>query len=143
MTHFIELGGQERPVCFDQTLGYEYERTMQRSYLRDLEDLFLQIAQVGHAIGTDDVGTAAANMSVVKLVDLIYCAMRLGYRREKLTIDFDSYDVADWILPNQEAIAQLSVWLVESNIDTSAQQADPDAAKKKTMQVPLKAIRKK
>lgn len=132
MTHFIELGGKERPVCFDQTLGYEYERTMERSYLRDLEELFIQIAQVGHAIGTDDVGAAAANMSVVKVVDLIYCAVRLGYRREKKEVDFDSYDVADWILSNQAAMSQLTVWLVEANIDTGAKSADQDSGKKKT-----------
>ena len=129
MTQHIELGGKERPICFTQALGYEYERTMNRSYLRDLEALFSQIAQVGQSIGTDSIAEAAANMSVVTLIDMVYCAMRLGYRRERKDIDFDQYDVADWVLPNQAAITQLTVWLVEANVVTS--KPDDDSKKKK------------
>ncbi len=136
MTHFIELGEKERPVCFTQALGYEYERTMQRSFLRDLNGLFEQIARVGQAIGTNDVGEAAAGMSVVILVDMAYCALRLGYRREKMEVDFDAYDVADWILNNEPAVSQLTVWLVEANIDTS-KKPEPQGSKKKPT-IPLK-----
>lgn len=138
MTHFIELGGKERPVCFSQALGYEYERTMNRSYLRDLEALFSQIAQVGQAMGTDDIGEAAANMSVVALVDLVYCALRLGHRRERIEIDFDPYDVADWVLPDQAAIKQLTVWLVEANVIVNKEAATDDSKKKNSKSLSLK-----
>ena len=122
--HFLELGGKERPVCLDQTLAYEYERTLGRSYLRDLNDLFVQIAQVGQAMSTNDVGTAAANLSVVTLVNFVYASMRLGCRRTSTSVDFDEYQVADWILGNQQAVSQFTVWLVEANVDTSVKEGD-------------------
>lgn len=118
MVHFLNIGGQERPLCFDQSLAYEYERRLNRSYLRDLNELFQQIAQVGQSVGTNDIGKAAESLSVVSLVNFFFVSMCLGCRRESRKVDFDENDVADWILGSQDIVAQFTMWLVEANMDT-------------------------
>lgn len=130
MVHFIELGGVERPVSFGQALAYEYELTTGRSYLRDLQQLFIEISEVAAGMNTDDVTTAASQMSVVKFVDLMHCALRLGHRYERQTVGFDAYQVAEWLLGDSEAVSRLVGWLAEANFDPKSD--DGEASKKKT-----------
>ena len=134
MVHFIELGGIERPVSFSQALAYEYELTTGNSYLRDLRQLFIEIAEVAAGMNTEDVATAASQMSVVKFVDLMHCALRLGARYERRAVDFDAYQVAEWLLGDSKAVSKLVGWLAEANFDPKSD--DGEASKKKTVSRP-------
>ncbi|HNB51102.1 MAG TPA: hypothetical protein PK530_04135 [Anaerolineales bacterium] len=137
MIHYVTIAGRERPVCFDNSLAYEYEKNLGRPYLADLAALFDDLRVVAQRVGTDDVATAALQMPIVRFVDVMHCALRLGHRKERHAIDFDEYAVADWLLDDTQAVSSLTTLLAEANFDPNAkpaengQDTEPDAGKKK------------
>jgi len=140
MIKYIELGGQERPVCFDNSLAYEYELTTGNYYEHDLRALFREIAMAAASIGTDNTDVAVGQMSIVKFVDFLHCALRLGYRKTQLPIEFDAYNVADWLLNDGKAVARFTTLLLEANTDPNSvppdESGDIESAKKKTAPKP-------
>ena len=135
MIHYIDIGQGEdrraRPVSFDNALAYEYELTTGKSYLRDLTELFSELAGVAQTMNTDDVSTAAAGMSVVKFGDIMYCAFRLGAIEARQTPDFTVYDVVNWLMADTPAVTKLVDLLVNANSDPGAE-IDEEAKKKDT-----------
>jgi len=132
---YISLGGKERPVCFSHALAYHYELTTGKSYLRDLDALFQEMVQVAAGANTDNVAVAAQNMSVVRLVDIIHAALTLGARQDRINVEFDQYQVADWLMSDRDAVGILASMLVDANIDPGAKQ---DEDEKKRMRTPTK-----
>lgn len=138
MIHYIALGQgearRERPVCFDHSLAYEFEKTTGKLYLKELEALLVEITAAGAAHGTDDAGEAMKHISVVRYIDFMYSALRMGARKQRLPIDFDEYDVNDWLMGDPEAVGQLTNWLFEDNYSppqVSDDAPDPDELRKK------------
>lgn len=119
--HYVSVGGNDRPVCFSNALAYHFELTTGKSYLSELALLFTELGQVASRSGTVDVGVAAAQISVVRFVDIMHSAFVLGARQERIQVDFDQYDVADWLMSDSTAVAQLANMLAEANIDPAAQ----------------------
>lgn len=135
MIHYIALNGVEWPICLSHALAYEYERTTGRFYEHDLRALFQDIVTEATAMGTDDAAAAAGKMSLVRFVDFFHAALRLGCRREKTLINFDEYDVADWLLSDNDAVARFTTLLLEANVDPNAKTDNDstDGAKKKNL----------
>lgn len=80
MTEQIELGGQMRPVRFNNAGMYEYEQQTGRKVLADLAE-FSDVSQ----------------LSLSTIVDLIYYGLTCGHRKAGVNVEFDKYDVAEWI----------------------------------------------
>jgi len=135
MVHYITLGGQERPVCFSYAVAYEYEKQTGHYYEADVAALGAQIITAGARAGTDDVATAAREISMVKFIDILYACLLVGYRKERLRIDFELYDVAEWLTDNRDTVSQFATMLLEANFDLSGENQtddeEPDDEKKR------------
>ena len=131
MIQYIETGAGEerrlRPVCFDNSLSYEFERMTGKSFIMELNLLFDELRAVGKSLGTDDVATASGNVSMVRYVDIIYHAFRVGAIKARDKVDFIELDVAEW-LDDRATATTLTTWLAEANM---APKGEPDDAKKK------------
>ena len=139
MIHYITLGKdaqrRERPVCFDHTLAYEFQKTTGKHYLQETDLLLKDLIAVGIGAQTDDPHEAAKHMDVVRMVDFFHAALRLGARKAGIQVDFDEYDVCDWVMSEEQASRQLTAWLVE---DTFTMPTANDDGKKKTVTIPKK-----
>lgn len=116
MTHYIELGGQQRPVRFGMAGLYEYEQRTGRKALAD----FAQLS-----------GQGIENVSISLIVELAFAGLCAGYRSEKMPIDFDAYDVADWVGLDSETIGRVMNAFTESfpHTEQGKQNGAPKAAK--------------
>lgn len=123
MVHFVNIGGQERPVCFSYSVAYEYELQTGKFYEPDVQALAVQVITAGASLGTDDVATAARSISIIKFTDIMHAALVVGCRKEKKPVDFDKYDVADWLGQNPDAVGRLTELLLTANFNLK-----PDAA---------------
>ena len=148
MIHYATIGigdrRRERPVCFDHTLAFEFEKTTGKHYLLETKAILTELIMAGALVGTDDAATAARHVSIVRFVDFIHAGLRLGARKEKQPIDFDEYDVADWLLNPEngaEAVSQLTTWFIEATYTPAPSangkhdDADEGDAKKKTVPI--------
>lgn len=77
---FYQIGGQSRPVRFGMAALYVFERHCKRS----MSEL---------AVLSDGATDAPYGL----LVDLIYAGMVCGAQSKGLKVDFEPYDVADWV----------------------------------------------
>ena len=96
MTHNIELGGQSRPLRFGMAALYEYERRTCRAAIADFS------------------GVDAENMPLSLIVNLVVAGLVCGYKHEKRVVDFDEYDVADWMGEDSEAIVAMLEMFTQS-----------------------------
>lgn len=135
MINYINLNGTEWPICLSNALAYEYELTTGKFYEPDIKALFADIIAEANAIKTDNPVEAAGRLSVVRFVDFFHCALRLGCRKEKTLINFDVYDVADWLLSDGDAVARFTTLLFEANADPNPEKEDEvdNAAKKNNL----------
>lgn len=99
MTEQIEIGGKRRPIRFGWPALLEYEKRTGGNALAD----FQQMAE----------GLQGASVTV--MVNLVLCGLAAGYRSEKIPVDFDEYDVADWIGADfQNIFEQITALFVQS-----------------------------
>ena len=91
MTQHIQIGGKLRPVRFGFAGLLEYEKQTGRKALADFAELSKGIEQV----------------SISLMVDMVYSGLLSGCRAEKINVDFDEWDVAEWITENQEAVQKV------------------------------------
>lgn len=111
----ITIGGKERPIHFGNEVAYSYQLRTGKKYLAEVNALLTQdLAPVAAEIGTDDVGTAAVNMDVVRLAELTFGALAYAHRKQNTPIDFDTEDVAGWLLTDMEALQQAITLLIDS-----------------------------
>jgi len=87
MTEQIELGGQMRPVRFGMAAMLEYEQQTGRKVLADF------------AMWSGGI----ENVSIETMIDLLYYALTCGHRKQGVNVDFDKFDVADWIMESPDA----------------------------------------
>lgn len=128
MMHFVDIGGRERPVCFSYSVAYEYQSQTGRFYEPDVQELAVQVITAGAALGNDDVATAARSINIVKFTDIIFAALLTGARKEKQPVDFTTYDVADWLGENPEAVGRLTELLLTANFKLPQSGADDEPA---------------
>ena len=139
MIHHIHLGGQDRPITFAYSTAYEYELQTGKSYELDVAELAGQLIVAGANLGTDDVGTAARTISMVKYLNIAYAALRAGHFKTKTPITFTIHDVADWFGDDKQKAAQFTemLFFANFNLDVSAEdkhEADTEKpAKKKAL----------
>jgi hypothetical protein len=81
MIEYIEIGGAKRPIRFGFAGLYEYEVETGRKALSDF-------AQMQGGL---------ENTSIIVLVDFVSAGLRAGYKAAGIGVDFEKYDVADWI----------------------------------------------
>jgi len=117
MTEQIEIGGALRPVRFGWAGLLEYEQQTGRKALAD----FAEFGTVGGA-------------SVTVMTDLVYFGLVCGHRSAKQNIDFDKYDVADWIDEKPEILERVMMTFTKSFPDD---EGNAKAGKPKA--TPLKA----
>lgn len=79
MTESIHIGGEMRPVRFGLAALLKYEQETGRKALADFAEF----------------GTGAVSITV--MVDMVYYGLACGYQKATKIMDFDKYDVADWI----------------------------------------------
>jgi len=91
MTEQVLIGGRLRPVRFGFAGLYEYEKRTGRRALADFAELSQGLEQV----------------SVELIVQLVYSGLTAGYRHDKQNVDFDEYDVADWITEDTGVIEKV------------------------------------
>lgn len=88
MTNLIEIGGEKRPVRFGWAGLLEYEQQTGRKSLADFASF------------QDGI----ENVSIQVMVDLVYYGLAAGHRKAGVNVDFDKYDVADWIGEDQSIL---------------------------------------
>lgn len=89
MTQQIEIGGKQRPVRFGFAGLYEYEQQTGRKALSDFASL----------------SAGLENVSITLIVDLVYYGLVCGHRKDGANVDFDKFDVAEWI-GNDQGVLQ-------------------------------------
>lgn len=130
MTEYIELGGKLRPVSFAHRQQRLYEEAFGSTYLKDVRVLMSQFAPI---IGEDDadrITGMAGDISLVLLGNLFYSALLCGCSLEKVSVDFDVYDVTDWIGEYPDAVTKMMNLFVFANTSTLKSEVS-DASKKK------------
>lgn len=85
MTNYIEVGGKKRPVRFGWAGLLEYEQQTGRRALADFASF----------------QNGIENISITIMVDLVYYGLCAGHRQSGVNVDFDKFDVADWIGKDQ------------------------------------------
>ena len=110
-THYIELGGQKRPLRFG---------TNQTAVFCGIRKIGLsEYATIMSENGLSD----PANIR-----DLLYSALFAGAKSEKLPVDFDEYQVGDWMDAADQAV--LMEQLSEAITGTASPNAAPQGKKK-------------
>jgi hypothetical protein len=138
MIHYLNIGGQDRPLSFAYSVAYDYEIETGRHYDPDIQELATQIIKAGAALNTDDIGTAARSISMVRFVDILYHCLRAGHRKTKTPVTFDKHDVADWMGEHKQAVSDFTTMLLEANFNLKpaegeeAETNEDDDTKKKS-----------
>lgn len=112
MTNTINLGGKDRPISFSHAMAYHFEVTTGKKYLAELDSLFKEFAAAND--DDTDIVEAVKGISYVRLVDIAYAALTLGCREQQKNVDFDSYQVAEWLNADSGAVTSLIVALSDS-----------------------------
>lgn len=118
MVTFIKMGGKERPVLYGMSALLAYEKNTGRNALDD----FLELD--------------GDKVSVTLMANLLYYGVWNGYRAERLTVDFDEYDVADWAV--EPGVFQRAMEIFKDAFPSSAAKEDANGTKKQ-LQPPAKA----
>jgi hypothetical protein len=124
MTSYIEIGGKQRPVRFGFAGLLEYEKRTGRNAVLDFQTL----------------SEGLQSASVTMMVDLVLCGLLAGHRTERVSIEFDEYDVADWITDDIGAVERIMTAFVESFPQGGNAKAGPA---KKAAAVPQQRIGKR
>ena len=117
MLKFIKMGGKDRPVLYGMSALRAYEEKTGRNALDD----FLSLE--------------GESVSVTLMSNLLYFGVWNGYRAEKLTLDFDEYDAADWCI--EPGVFQQAMELFKDAFP--AAKGDAGGASKKPQRLPEKA----
>jgi hypothetical protein len=132
MTEYIELGGKLRPVSFAHRQQRFYEEEFKTPFAKDWALLMGQFSpMLDKTKDKDAVKELAANVSLVLLGNMFYSAFLAGYNLERLQIDFDVYDLTDWISADTNIVTKLTTMLVSANT-TGIKGVSVGDAKKKT-----------
>ena len=137
MTEHIELGGKLRPVSFAFRQQRHYEEIFNRPFARDLQTLMQQFAPMFSAKDKDQMVELAADISLVSLGDMFFSGLVCGHHLEKIPVDFDVYDVTDWIMADAAAVEKLTHMLISANT-SSVKAVTVNGSKKKTTTSPTK-----
>lgn len=135
MVAHIELGGKLRPISFAFRQQRHYEELFGRPFARDLQTLMQQFAPMFSAKNKDDMIGMAADISVVALGDMFFSALVCGHHQERVPVDFDVYDVTDWMMSSQEAVEKMTLMLISANT-SNVKAVTVDGTKKKTTEKP-------
>lgn len=118
MTVFIKMGGKDRPVLYGMSALLAYEKNTGRNALDDF------LALDSNAV------------SVTLMTDLLYYGLWNGYRAEKMEVDFDEYQVADWT--TEPGVFKKAMELFQSAFPAAAKE-DAPGSPKKTKRLPGQA----
>lgn len=131
MTEQIELGGKLRPISFAFRQQRHYEEIFNRPFAKDLQELMKQFAPMFATKDKEEMVGLAADISLVTLGNMFYSALVCGHHLEKRVVDFDVYDVTDWMMEDDSKVEKLTMMLLSANT-SSLQSVTVDASKKKT-----------
>ena len=104
------MGGERRPVLFGYAALYAYEK------------------KTGEPIAGKLAEFSAGSYSIVTVVDLILCGLECGHNKEKKDINFDEYDVAEWLTDDVNLVGEIMAHFADS--------MPQEPAKKKTIGKP-------
>lgn len=126
MTEQIEIGGKLRPVRFGWAGLLEYEQQTGRKALADF-------AEFGKALADFTEFGNAGGVSVTVMTDLVFYGLLCGHRTEKVAVEFDKYDVADWIGEQPEILERIMSTFTKSFPDEegNAKAGKPKATPRK------------
>jgi len=85
-----------RPIRFGMAALYMYEQLTGRAAISDFASI------------------TAQDVKLSVIVDLVYSGLVCGYDKNKVQIDFDKYDVADWLGGNDGVIESVLEQFAES-----------------------------
>lgn len=134
MTQWINLGGQERPVCFGYDVAYSFEKGTGGNYNELIFKIVSQMEAVGNAMSEGDLNKVAAAMPVSNITDIVYFGMKRAYRLEGMTVDFEPDDVGGWLFSDQVALQECVLAIVDT-----LPKPEPGEAKKKPIAAPRSA----
>lgn len=102
----IDLNGVLRPIRFSYAALYLYEEmTDGRDILEDYNSVAIKSMEVAEQHLSGKPITAKVRLKL--LVDIAFCGLTMGAKTIGKEIEFTKFDVADWLLPNEEAIIKL------------------------------------
>lgn len=104
MTHWIRLGGTERPIAFGYEVAYAYEAATGGNYNALIFRIAEEMTTAAQAMSEQDLMAVAAAVSVKPMTDVVYHGLKYAHRREHLEIDFEVEDVAAWLFSDQTAM---------------------------------------
>ena len=120
MTEYVNIGGKQRPLRFGFAGLMEYEKRTARNALSDFN--------------------GQKELSVTMMVDLVFCGVVSGYMSQKMAVDFDENDVAEWLTDDPSVFASIMDLMERSSNNMGNAKAGP--AKKATA-APLQRIGKR
>lgn len=106
MKSHITLGGDQHPVSYSNAVQYLY----QQKFGRSLQGDFMAFAQASQAIMSGDVTAPIAE----QLTNLAYIGIFNGYRQDGKKCPLEVLDVADLLLGDEKAIAEVVTMYAES-----------------------------
>ncbi len=143
MVHYINLGGRERPFTLVYSVPFDYEMEYEgRFYNTDVAELVAQMMNAAASMGeaqkrlledkesnyTKIIGLISqansVGLSVVRLVNILYIALKVGHRIAGEPVDFTKQDVADWIGGNTDAVTKFTIVLLHANFNLSGGASD-------------------
>lgn len=131
-TERVNIGGKSRPIHFSNRVAYEFERITGRPYLAAVDALIRDLQALAIRSQKEEVEDVAKDLHVAGLVDMVFAGLSYGHRVERLPVDFDVYDVSEWLLDDPDAISACVSLLIESLPMAKAEETN--GAKKKATQ---------
>lgn len=96
MTEYLDLGGESRPVRFGFSALWHYEQRTGRNALTDFAQMQSGLASISF------------------MIDLLFAGLCAGARHEKLKVDFEQGDVADWIGSDMNVLQHAATLFAQS-----------------------------
>lgn len=114
MTHWVEMGGQQRPIRFGMAALYKYEQITGRSAISDFAAM-----------------QTAGGAKITTIVDLIGAGLFCGYSEQRMAVDFTELDVADWIGQDQALMDRIMELFADSFPSNEKNKTAPQLKKAK------------
>lgn len=125
---YVHLGGEDRPIAFGFRMQYIHEKTYERSFVGDLQ----QMAQLATVQGMAADERQTTHLSI--LAEVIHSALAAGHQQAQKPFSATVFDVVCWLDETPDKIG----WIIERIFNAMPQAKGENEPAKKKKTHPLK-----